>query len=201
MGELQVSLGATRVQAHKRLPLFLGLQVLLLTNKVSRLLSADLRHDECWVCGHGHLQWGGALINVSISWECSDLEWEGDRLVVQLCWDNAGTGKGEDLVTTSRADHGVRVVFQRHCSGSWYEHARDRRLGRRWEVWVLGMLLRLVGPHHCLLGHLGLHVVDGGGGRGVVGTELMVRHWRAGIDGCWVRGWGEFLMLQEAWER
>lgn len=65
--KLQVPLGATRVQTHKWLPLFLGLHGLLLTNQVSSLLS-DLWHDESWVGRHSHLDWRGTLVYMSIGW-------------------------------------------------------------------------------------------------------------------------------------
>ena len=67
VGQLQVPLGAAGVETDKRLALLLGFGVLLLTNQVARLLSADLRHDEGGVTGHGHLDWRGTLVHMSIS--------------------------------------------------------------------------------------------------------------------------------------
>lgn len=63
--ELQVSLGASRVQADEWLSLLLGLCCLLLADQVAGLLS-DLGHNESWVGRHCHLDWRSTFIHKSI---------------------------------------------------------------------------------------------------------------------------------------
>ena len=181
--ELQVPLSTARVEADKRLSLLLCLHVLLLLlsdQTAGRL--PDLGDDESRVGRHGHLDWSAAVvIDMAISWHArrDNLEREGDRLV--LLDDRVGVaiGEGEDHVPVGAAagqgsiGSGLRVVVQ------WGSAGRQEKAGD-WGghgcrvVRVLGMLLRLVGAHHCFLGHLRFHAVDWSGHGRVMWAELMV---------------------------
>ena len=75
MGELQVALGASRVETDERLSLLLGFSSgCLLSDEHPRLVLdwlSHLRNDEGRVGGHGHLPWRGSLEFVGIGWESS----------------------------------------------------------------------------------------------------------------------------------
>ncbi len=81
-------------------------------------------------------------------------------------------------------------------SAGRHHEVRHRGLHRCRVVWVLGMLLRLVGTHHCFLCHLRLHAVDWGGHRRVVWAQLVVRNWRARVDSSGIRWRRQLFMLQ-----
>lgn len=195
--ELQISLGAPGVEAHKRLSLLLGFDGLVLGNQGPWLLS-DLRHDESWVGRHGHLDGRRPFVNVSVTRHGGrdEFHWERESMV---CWNDAGVGKGEDGAPAARADHGAAVVWvvlkwNRGCCG--HEHARYRSLDRRREVRKLRVLLGLVRTHQCLLRDLRFHVLDRGVHRGVVGAELLVRDGRTGVHGGRVGRRAQFLVLE-----
>ena len=191
--ELQVPLGAAGVEADEWLPLLLRLDVLLLSDEAAGLcVSAHLGQDKGGVAGHGHLEWGGTLVDVGISRNCrgDDFKGEGHRLGLDLVsWNDVGAGEGEDGVATARADHGgttggvLRVVLQRDGAAGGDDDIGDGGLDGGGEVRVLGVLLGLVGPHHGLLGTHGLHVVHGRVGWGVAGGLLMIGDRWAGVDG------------------
>ena len=112
--QLEVSLGAARVETDEWLSLLFGLCVhLRLTGDHVTGLVPYLRDDESGVSGHGHLDRGCSLVHVSVGWDASrgvsyDLQWESDMLLLLASWVLLlhVVGKGEDWVGMSTGhDH------------------------------------------------------------------------------------------------
>lgn len=195
MRELEVTLGATRIETDKWFPLLFGL-LLWRTNDTAWLLR-NLRHlwyDECRVRRHCHLNWSSTLVEMSVSRNTTlssdelNWDWESNGHLIVLMHLIA---VGED------STRGWWVVLQwNRCRCAEYDLRCHGRCG---EVRVLGMHVRLVGNMYgCnLWSSLRLHTVRHlrSVNRRVMWGQLMIGHRRAGVHGA-VRWRGVLLVFQ-----
>lgn len=203
VGQLQVALGASRIETDERFPLLLCLRHhCLCADQLGRLrhLRSYLGNDERWVAGHGHVDGVGSLVLVCVSWGTIH---PGHDLNRQGSW--SGEVGGVSVNRLSGAvfvDGGERcwIVLEGDCGCGGESAGGDRRGvngGRELrEMLLLRLrdqgLLRWLRARHRLHHNLGGGVGDGG----VVGREIVLRHWRARVHGGGVGRWRELLVFE-----
>ena len=219
MRELQIALGATRIETDKWFSLLFcfGIDLRLSGNHMTRLVP-DLWDDEGWMCGHCHMDRSSTLIHVSIGWDAggsisNDFERKCYVLLLTLSLvllHLVGIRESEDWICWSTCHHHLlahwrhRVMLKRYsCAGS------DSHVGHWCSYWSgklrkLSMLMWLVGGRidHVFWCWLRLHtecsllLLRGVGWR-VMGAQLVIGHRGTRVHRV-VGGRREFLVFEVA---
>ena len=211
--ELQVTLGATRVETDKWFSLLfcLGVHLWLTWGHHVSGLVPYLGNDEGRVSRHSHLNRSGALVHVSIGWDAiagigDDLQRESNLLLLLMAswvvlWHTVG--EGENWISVSTGHHhvlGHGEMLEWLSGGSTDSDTGHGGADGRGEIWKLSVLMWLLScwVDQVLGCWLRLHAkrrvlwsVD----RRVVRAQFVIGHWGTGVRGVVGRR-GKFLVFQ-----